>query len=291
MRHIISLTTIPPRFASLGPLLQALRDQSSRPEAVELWLPRRYRRFPGYGGALPDLPEGITLRLTDEDLGPATKVLAAARARRGEAVEILFCDDDHIYGPRWAAGLLAARARHPEAAVAAAATTLAAMGRPWTAPGPLPRAKMAVPYTEQRLFRLRRGLLALRHGGRARIPLMAPFRTVDRAGYADFFEGYGGVALAPDMLDDAAFDIPPVLWSVDDVWLSGHLARRGIPIWTEPGLHRARAQHGVSRTDPLYAAIIQGKGRRDANRACIDHFRQTYGIWGGSDAGSASQST
>ena len=289
MRHVISLTTIPPRFASLGATLQALVAQSSRPEAVELWLPRRYRRFPGYGGALPDLPEGVTLRLTDEDFGPATKVLPAARARRGEAVEILFCDDDHVYGRHWAAGLLAARARHPEAAVAAAATTLAAMGRPWEAPGPLPRARMAVPYTEQRLFRLRRGLLALRHGGRGRIPLMAPFRTVDRAGYADFFEGYGGVALAPDMLDDAAFDIPPVLWAVDDVWLSGHLARRGIPIWTAPGLHRARAQHQVSRTDPLYAAIIQGTGRRDANRACIDHFRQTYGIWGGS--GSASQST
>lgn len=239
--------------------------------------------------ALPDLPEGVALRLTDEDFGPATKVLPAARDRRGQAVEILFCDDDHIYGRHWAAGLLAARARQPQAAVAAAATTLAAMGRPWEAPGLLPRAKMAPPYTQQRLFRLRRGLLALRHGGRGRIPLMAPFRTVDRAGYADFFEGYGGVALAPDMLDDAAFDIPPVLWSVDDVWLSGHLARRGIPIWTEPGLHRARAQHRMSRTEPLYAAIIQGTGRRDANRACIDHFRQVYGIWGGS--GSASQST
>ncbi|GAB1479955.1 hypothetical protein MASR2M74_25250 [Paracoccaceae bacterium] len=289
MRHVISLTTIPPRFASLGATLQALVAQSSRPEAVELWLPRRYRRFPGYGGALPDLPEGVTLRLTDEDLGPATKVLPAARARRGEAVEILFCDDDHIYGRHWAAGLLAARARHPEAAVAAAATTLAAMGRPWSAPGPLPRAKPAVPHTEQRLFKARRALLALRHGGRGRIPLMAPFRTIERAGYVDLFEGYGGVALSPDMLDDAAYDIPPVLWSVDDVWLSGHLARRGIPIWTAPGLHRGRACMASSRTEPLYAAIIQGNGRRDANRACIDHFRQTYGIWGGS--GSASQST
>lgn len=291
MRHVITLTTIPPRFASLGPTLAALVRQRSRPEAVLLYLPRRYRRFPGYAGALPEVPEGVTVVQVDADIGPASKVLFAARDYLGQPVDLIYCDDDHIYGPGWSAGLLAARARHPEAAVAAAATTLAAMGRPAPVTGPLPRAVCAVPHTEQMRFRLHRAALALRHGGRGRIPLMAPFRMIDRAGYVDFAEGYGGVAVRPEFFDAAAFDIPPVLWSVDDVWLAGHLERRGIPIWAEPGLNRGRARHAVSRTDPLYAAIIQGTGRRDANRACIDHFRQTYGIWGGVAAGVARHST
>ncbi len=90
MRHIISLTAIPPRFADLGLTLHSLLRQKSRPEAVELWIPHSYRRFPQWGGGLPDVPEGVTLRRVDVDYGPATKVLPALRERRGQAVEILY---------------------------------------------------------------------------------------------------------------------------------------------------------------------------------------------------------
>ena len=36
MRHVITLSTIPPRFAGIGPALRSLVAQRSRPEAVEL---------------------------------------------------------------------------------------------------------------------------------------------------------------------------------------------------------------------------------------------------------------
>ena len=122
MRHVITLSTIPPRFSGLGPTLRALVAQSSRPEAVELWIPQHYRRFPGYGGELPEVPEGVAIRRCDTDLGPATKVLPAAQERRGQAVDLIFCDDDQLYRRDWAARLLAVRARRPADAVTAGGT-------------------------------------------------------------------------------------------------------------------------------------------------------------------------
>jgi len=31
--------------------------------------------------------------------------------------------------------------------------------------------------------------------------------------------------------------------------------------------------------DPLWNATIAGVGRLQADRACIAHFRETYGVW------------
>ncbi|MEX5728389.1 hypothetical protein Ga0609869_001742 [Rhodovulum iodosum] len=104
----VSLTSIPPRFAGLGPVLETLLGQRPRPDRVILALPRAYRRFPG-PVTPPALPAGIELLWVDADLGPATKVLPAASALAGQGAQLIYCDDDCLYGPCWAAALLAAR--------------------------------------------------------------------------------------------------------------------------------------------------------------------------------------
>ena len=104
VRHIITLSTIPPRFAGIGGTLRSLVRQSSRPEAIELYVPAAYRRFPEWGGALPEVPPGVRIIRTPQDFGPATKILPAARAYRGQEVELLYADDDQCYQPGWAAG-------------------------------------------------------------------------------------------------------------------------------------------------------------------------------------------
>jgi hypothetical protein len=281
VRHVITLSTIPPRFAGIGETLTSLVRQSSKPEAVELYIPTAYRRFPEWGGDLPPVPEGVRIIRVPQDFGPATKVLPAALAYRGQEVELLYADDDHFYAPGWAAGFLAARKAHPDAALCAAATTVARMGRDWQARTPLPRAVVAPHYLDQIGFRLRQ---LVGKAGRRRTdaaPLQPPFRKLDRSGFADIAEGYAGVALRPDFFDDLAFAIPPVAWAVDDVWLSGHLARRGIPIWADMGLNRVQSILPMSKTAPLYGAVIDGANRPEANLACVDHMRMTYGIWGG----------
>jgi hypothetical protein len=281
MRHVITLSSIPPRFPQIAQTLRCLLAQTSRPEAVELYIPRSYRRFPQWGGGLPDVPEGVTIVRVDADLGPATKVLPAARARRGQAVDILFGDDDAFYPPDWAARFMAVRKEHPEAAVCAAASSVARIGRPWSASGPAPRAELAVPPDQQPGLAFRLLVQRVRAGLGRPAEIGTTFRKLERSGYVDIFEGYGGVALRPDFLDEMATVIPPVLWSVDDVWLSGQLARRGIPIWGDVRLNLVRKFLRVSQSYDLFSSVIDGADRDAANLACVDHMRRAYGIWGG----------
>ena len=281
MRHVISLSTIPPRFDKIGPTLAALVRQRSRPEAVELYIPRSYRRFPQWGGGLPEVPHGVTIVRVDEDLGPATKVLPAARSWRGQGVVLLFLDDDHVAAPSWAGRHLRLRRQHPEAALCASGSTLERMG---AAPNPgrrLPHGVVAPDGVEQLGFQLRRLAAVALEPLRGK-PLLRPaFRRLDRSGYVDIAEGVGGVSLLPEAFDDAVWQIPPVLWTVDDVWLSGHLERRGIPIWADQSLNLVRKVGAIDATHALYRATIEGANREQANLACVNHMRQAYGIWGG----------
>ena len=48
----------------------------------------------------------MDIRITEQDLGPATKVLPAVEEYAQEDVAVIFCDDDKIYDPNWAARLI-----------------------------------------------------------------------------------------------------------------------------------------------------------------------------------------
>lgn len=107
MTLVVSLTSIPPRYGQLPQVLRALIAQDLPPDRVLLSLPRRYRRFPS--APLPVLPEGVGVLWCDEDYGPATKVIPAARALRGQNVDLIYCDDDWHYHPGWTRALTKAR--------------------------------------------------------------------------------------------------------------------------------------------------------------------------------------
>ena len=99
---VISLTSIPPRFGGLGPVLESLLDQGA--EAVVLALPRRFRRFEGQFKP-PPLPHGVELLAAEDDLGPATKFVTPQRALADTPIAI--CDDDCLYAPGWLRALSA----------------------------------------------------------------------------------------------------------------------------------------------------------------------------------------
>ena len=252
---ILTLSSIPPRFGALGPTLRSLLAQDLPAAEVRLYIPDRYRRFPDWDGTLPEVPDGVVIHRTEEDLGPATKVLPAARALRGQAVDILFCDDDRLYDRDWHRRLKVAREAHPEACICEQGETFPDIADEARLPDRLPRAHR------------------LRKGWRYRLLRAATLFRVKpnqflNDGYVDHFAG----------IDDAVFDIPGVLWTVDDPWLSGHLERRGIPIW----LNRAPAapvKRDSSGQDALHKLVEEGHGRVEADLAAIDHFRKVYGIW------------
>ncbi|PTE14320.1 hypothetical protein [Pseudogemmobacter blasticus] len=270
-RLILSLTTVPPRFAYVHENLAALKQQTARIEAINLYIPRRYRRFDYDPAQLPKLPEGVTLRLIDEDLGPATKVLPACRDYRGQDVRILFCDDDKVYDPGWAQRFVEAGADQPGCVICEEGGLL---DTPFYAHDgwQSPRQPKAGYRRKDLGYRLRRALSLGR---------WKPSKAMT-SGYVDILEGWGGVMVRPDDFDDAAYDIPDVLWTVDDVWLSGCLERRGIPIWLNVrDKVRSKGSSNEVKEAALRNFVYQGHDRISANRACIRYFRETYGIWGG----------
>lgn len=268
---IISFTTVPPRFAHLGAVVQAIGAQRLRPDRVELYLPRQYRRFPGERPTLPPLPDWLTVIEVDQDYGPATKILPALTTWRGLGVDILFCDDDKAYDPDWTSRFAAMRRDHPDDALCEYGrelehVTRTAALRRIDPPGP--RA-VPVPNGPKRGQPIR---LTDGPDGPAHRHFISP-------GHMDVVFGFGGVMIGSDWLDHRAHDIPEILWTVDDIWLSGMLELHGHKIWVG---HQGQFLAGPTPTGTIAALrdfTEQGHDRIAANALCVRYFRDTHGIW------------
>jgi len=105
-------------------------------------------------------------------------------------------------------------------------------------------------------------------------------RKAASSGYVDILEGWGGVLVRPHFFTDAAFDIPDILWTVDDIWLSGQLALNNVPIWLNAdGDIRTKGNSDEVRDASLRKLVYKGHDRSAANNLCIDYFRENYQIW------------
>lgn len=268
LMRVISLTSIPPRFAFIGPTLECLIDQGA--DEVRLHIPRTYRRFADWDGQLPDVPRGVKIVRCDADFGPATKVLPACRDLRGTNAQILFCDDDCVVPRGWAKRLFDIQERRRCEAVAVYVRSVegyilkkvkGSRPRAWQLP-----IKYDVAYRASRLAAKVLGTRTLR-----RRPFLLP-------GYGDIFFGVGGVVVRPEFLDDRAFDVPDVAWLVDDIWLSANLARKKIPIYC-PWMASLPDALETSKIESLLDTSFSGKERQELNRAAAAHCRDAFGIW------------
>ncbi|WP_372800537.1 glycosyltransferase family A protein [Paracoccus seriniphilus] len=269
---VISLTTIPPRLNKIRPTLDDLLNQSAPVDEIRLYLPRSHRRFPLARSDIPQMPKGVRLILVDEDMGPATKVLPAARDLRGQDVELIFCDDDQKYDPDWAARFLAARPAHPDACLVQKGYHLEDRPNgtkyfPRHDPAHHPRAQR---FRRDLWYRMRRA---------ASLGTWRPSRPFACCGYVDILEGYRGAMIRPDFLPEKAWHIPDVLWTVDDPWLSGHLLRNNHPIWLISDCPPPIATHDAHCLEGLRDFVCQGHDRRKADTLTIEYFRQNYGLW------------
>lgn len=266
-RTILCLSSIPPRLPHIGPVLHSLLAQDLPAREIVLYLPRHYRRFPDWDGVLPAFPPGIVVRRTEVDHGPATKILPALHDYAGQDVNILFCDDDNLYPPHWHRRFVAARRRHPRACLCGQGHDLPDVDPASRPASRLPRA------TVFNAAALARHLAALPP------PLPAAPPIFRRSGHVDVFLGRAGVMVRPDFFRPDVFDLPAVVWAVDDLWLSGHLESNGVAIWGEASLPNPVSQPCLRLIRPLVTSVIDGHDRRAANRACIAHFRAVAGIW------------
>ncbi len=287
---VISLSSIPPRFDSLGPALEALVSQDVPVDHVILYIPKVYRRFPDYDGELPAVPAGVEIRQPDEDYGPASKVLHAVRdfADTPET-DILFCDDDLIYQPDWARQFVTARKERPEEALCSSGWDLSFLGMASAANADQPHfAPQSRTFDLNYRWRKVRTQITRRRWHLERQE--KPWRNLIRkSGFMDTFEGLGGVMVKPRFFDAEVFDIPDVLWAVDDIWLSGMTTKNGHRPWAVA--QASRFTYTTTReVDALNTSVIDGADRHAANRACARYMKNKYHIWGGPDAEQANRS-
>ena len=274
---IISLTTVPPRFHALGEVLDSLVMQTAKIEEIRLYIPKRYRRFPDWAGDLPRIASEVRLLQVDDDFGPASKVVHAVDDLNGTSTPIIFCDDDRIYPPNWAEGLLQAHNEQRSCCVAVHGRHLHEI----IPIEPLPlsgrRAEVGKQYFDP-TYRWKRTIQRLVQM-RSKPIGQKPFRgLVARSGFTDVLLGYAGALVLPDFFDAAVFDIPDDIWMVDDIWLSGHLARRKVPIWL-PKRQRVCLRAKNDTVDALRNSVFDGNDRDASNKRAIAYFQDTYGVW------------
>lgn len=260
-KNIISLTTIPPRIHLIRPTLESLLRQDAAIDRIVLWIPRTYRRAEFGGFEIPPMPDGVEVRRCDVDYGPATKVLPAVAEYLNQEVNILYCDDDRIYDRDWASHLLSQSERHPGACITHTGEVVESIAEKYAA------TSLWYKFLTYATFGIRS------HYHRKRVRELDP-----GIGVVDICKGYGGVLVRPEFFDAAAFDIPDLLWTVDDIWLSGHLAVKGIEVWKVSRSEKA-SKTEVASVDSLIDYIYREHRREQANMACIRYFQEKYGIW------------
>jgi hypothetical protein len=232
-RIVVSLSTIPSRTAHLRPVLHSLLDQTEPADRIVLALPqfsaREGRAYPPV--AALDLPAGIEV-LACDDLGPATKLLPALAAEPAAAIVVV--DDDVVYPRDFIATLLAAHRQQPAAAVGYRGV----------------RLKAGTPFVD----------LEHRFGSAVAAPTPV-----------DVLFGTWGYLIPPGALDGAVHDLvahPEHLRWVDDIWISGHLARRGVGRLVVP----ARSIP-IETANARRAALTDGPNRSGENdRRAIEMF-------------------
>ena len=116
-RTVVTLTTSPHRMHHLRDLMNALLNQTSRPDAVYLNLPKRYRDEAPY--VIPDWLSNtseVSIQWRDNDLGPIMKLLPALEVETEPETLIITVDDDVRYPSELVSVFQEAAKTQPEAA-------------------------------------------------------------------------------------------------------------------------------------------------------------------------------
>mgnify|MGYP002624112817 FL=1 len=191
MRVIVSLTTIPSRVAYLDKILNCLRNQTYPIDKIYLNLPEDSRRE---GRPYPELPTTLDLRgvkvVRCLDLGPITKIAPMLQFENDPDTLIVTVDDDIEYAPTRMEELVYWSQRFPDSAIGGSGKIV---GEWWNCFGYV--------------------------------------RHVERPVPVSIIEGYSGCIyrrkfFTTDLLNYTG--APSGAFYNDDVWISGHLARKGM---------------------------------------------------------------
>lgn len=208
---IVSLTTLPQNISSLTKTLHSLLDQTILPDQIEVNIPTMCRR-----SHIPyDLSQYVTFSPTlsfhrvPTDLGPITKLIPTLDRYNAYPNTLIICvDDDNCYPNTLIEEFLNAHQRYPNAA--------------------LTRTGAPVP-------------ASLKDSDR--IKLKVKGHKITQITATEIIHGYTGFCVQPRFFDED-FSNPntfqPETYYCDDIWISGHLARKNISRYVIPTLSAKR---------------------------------------------------
>jgi hypothetical protein len=203
---IVTMTTTPDRIQLLQPTLNSLLLSSQLPEKIQINIPQLYRDNTPY--IIPDYlldHPWIHIHRIDQDMGPATKLLPTLHRYQNKNIGIVVCDDDQIYPAAMLETYASQSVDKPNCALCLAG---------WTVPSTLKLKDRK----------------CLRNGGTKLGQLSN--NSIERR--IDIMQGVSSYYVNPSLFDEQIFEYsaaPKEAFFVDDVWISGQLARRGIDRW------------------------------------------------------------
>jgi hypothetical protein len=249
-RVIVSLTTVPGRINNLGATIRSVLKQTRLPDEIVLAVPEFSIReeqpyvVPEYLLRLPRL----RVLQARKDWGPATKFIPVIReeleAGRGDTL-IMVVDDDRVY-PRDAL----ATYLHYNAQLAGAALCFRGAAMP-------------------RTFDWRDATMI--KGSELREPRNVAVIT-----------GCGSYLIQPRLFDESLWDYshaPQAAFYMDDIWISGWLARRYVKRYAIPTSMMMRSVWRQRRTLTLHDVP---NGRQHNNNETIAFFRDSWDVFASS---------
>ena len=268
---VITLTAIPPRFQNLGRKFRAIEKQTLKPDHVELNIPEFYRRFPGEVPSLPPLPKWVSVKRCQIDYGPATKVLPTVERWRNTVADLLVCDDDRIPDRHWIERLAAARQIRPNDIITERGWNINERFGIERAALAMPRACLAPKHGRTPAYLLKRLMsLTLAHPNR---------KLFSSPGFVDVFEGFLGVLIPSTAIPQAAFTIPDVIWTLDDVWLSGIAHAYGTGIWVHDTPRPVFSDGYFDKISSLRDFAEAGYDRERADLLAVEYLRTNHQAW------------
>jgi glycosyltransferase involved in cell wall biosynthesis len=251
MKIIVCMSTTPPRAPFINSVIESLLKQTKKPDEIRIYIPPRYKRFSDTA-VFPKLPDNVIICPSEEDFGPATKILPALKEFPPDQI-LIYCDDDIDYDDGLIERLLLLNAAYPDSCIAD-------QGRGWT------RFVRDLIRDRDLLSNFALKICKPRRIGSLSHPQI------------DIAEGYGGVLVKPRFFPSSVYQIPAALWVVDDIWLSGCLAMTGTTIRRSSTMRMSK-DFPLSSVEALRDLVTAGRDRNLSNTLGILHLRQTFGIW------------
>jgi len=246
-RVIASLSTVPDRIHNLEPTIQSLLKQTRPPDEIVLTIPefsiREQRSYvvPEY---LSRLPRVRVLRCP-EDWGPATKFISVVREElavgQGDTL-IMVVDDDRVY-PRDALETYL----HYNQQLSGAALCFRGAAMPRT-----------LDWRDAKMIK----------ASELRQPEAVAVIT-----------GCGSYLIQPRFFDETLWDYSPApkgAFFMDDIWISGCLARRKVQRFAVPGSAMMRSVRRQRRTLSLHDVP---NGRQHNNNETIAFFEDAWDVF------------